>query len=184
MKKFLVKIRKRLCFYILLFVKYLPFSSMIKVRSVCYSYLMKSMGSCNICDGVTILHPYNMKVGEKVSIHPYTYIVGEVNIGDNVGIAAQCSLIAQTHNFSDTSIPYKVQGVEDQPIYIGNDVWIGSGSTIKGGTKIGEGVIIGSGSVVSGEIPSYSVVAGNPARVFFDRKKIDFNKKIKTKLGE
>ena len=183
MKKFLVKTRNKLCLFVVLFVKYLPFSTIIKVRSVCYGYLMKSMGSCNICDGVTILNPYSMTVGDRVSIQPFTYIVGEVNIGDNVGIAAKCSLIAQTHNYSDTSIPYKMQGVEDKPIYIGNDVWIGTGSTILGGVKIGDGVIIGAGSVVSGEISPYSVVMGNPARVFFNRKKTDFHKNNQHKVG-
>ena len=51
LKKILVNTRKNLCLFIVLFVKYLPFSSIIKVRSVCYGYLMKSFGSCNICDG-------------------------------------------------------------------------------------------------------------------------------------
>lgn len=48
---------------------------------------------------------------------------------------------------------------------VGHDVWIGSGATILPGAQIGNGVIIGAGAVVSGRVPSYSVVAGNPGRV-------------------
>lgn len=48
---------------------------------------------------------------------------------------------------------------------IGHDVWIGQGARILPGTQIGNGVIIGSGAVVGGVIPSYSIVAGNPAKV-------------------
>jgi len=177
MKNILLKIRKNLCLVIVLFIKYLPFNSMIKIRTFCYGYLMKSLGSCNICDGVTILNPNSMQIGNRVSIHPYTYIVGEVVIGDNVGIAAKCSIIAQTHNYSDTTIPFKMQGMVDQPIDIGNDVWIGTNSVILGGTKISDGVIVSAGSVVSGEIPPYSVVMGNPARVFYNRKKTVFDNK-------
>jgi len=137
---------------------------------------MKSAGNCSICDGVTILNPNIMQIGDRVSIHPHTYIVGEVIIGDNVGIAAKCSIIAQSHNYADSTIPFKMQGVSSKPICIGNDVWIGTNSVILGGTKIGDGVIIGAGSVVSGEISPYSVVMGNPARVFYNRKKTDFHK--------
>lgn len=48
---------------------------------------------------------------------------------------------------------------------IGNDVWIGTGTTILPGARIGDGVIIGAGSVVRGEIPPFSIVAGNPAQI-------------------
>lgn len=48
---------------------------------------------------------------------------------------------------------------------IGNDVWIGQGARILPGARIGDGVIVGTGAVVSGEVPPYSIVAGNPARV-------------------
>lgn len=48
---------------------------------------------------------------------------------------------------------------------IGNDVWIGQGARLLPGARIGDGTIIGSGSVVGGEVPPYSIVAGNPARV-------------------
>jgi acetyltransferase-like isoleucine patch superfamily enzyme len=177
MKNILIKIRKKLCLAIVLFIKYLPFNLMIKIRTFCYGYLMKSMGICNICDGVTIINPSSMQIGDRVSIHPYTYIVGEVVIGDNVGIAAKCSIIAQSHNYSDPLIPFKEQGIVNQPIFIGNDVWIGTNSVILGGVKIGDGVIIGAGSVVKREIPPYSVVMGNPARIAYNRKKTDFHKK-------
>lgn len=48
---------------------------------------------------------------------------------------------------------------------IGHDVWIGQGARIMPGAVIGNGVIIGAGSVVTGQIPDYAIVAGNPARV-------------------
>ena len=48
---------------------------------------------------------------------------------------------------------------------IGNDVWIGQGATILPGARIGDGVIVGAGSAVSGDIPDYSIVAGNKAQV-------------------
>ena len=69
-----MKIMRNFSLVILLLIKYLPFNSMIKIRAFCYSFLMKSFGSCKICDGVTILNPSSMIIGSRVSIHPYTYI--------------------------------------------------------------------------------------------------------------
>ncbi len=51
------------------------------------------------------------------------------------------------------------------PIRIGRNVWIGFDCCILPGTTIGEGAIIGARSVVSGNVPPFAVVAGNPARV-------------------
>jgi len=50
-------------------------------------------------------------------------------------------------------------------IDIGNDVWIGQKVTLLGGTRVGDGAIIGMHSVVAGEVPPYTIVAGNSAEV-------------------
>ena len=47
---------------------------------------------------------------------------------------------------------------------------IGPNVTIVGNTRIGKGCEIRAGAVVSGEIPSYSIVVGNPGRLAFNRK--------------
>lgn len=59
---------------------------------------------------------------------------------------------------------------------IGHDVWIGYDATIMPGVTIGNGAIIASKSVVSSDVPPYSIVAGNPAKVIkyrFDQAVID-----------
>ena len=59
---------------------------------------------------------------------------------------------------------------------IGHDVWIGYNATIMPGVKIGSGAIIASKSVVTCDVPAYSVVGGNPAKVIktrFDDKTIN-----------
>jgi virginiamycin A acetyltransferase len=46
---------------------------------------------------------------------------------------------------------------------IGNDCWIGAGAMILPGVRLGDGVIVGAGAVVSGHVPDFHIVAGNPA---------------------
>ncbi len=61
-------------------------------------------------------------------------------------------------------------------VSVGNDVWIGYGSTILSGVTIGDGAIVAAGSVVVNDVPSYAVVGGVPARVIkyrFDDDTID-----------
>lgn len=48
---------------------------------------------------------------------------------------------------------------------LGHDVWLGQGARVLPGARIGTGSIIGAGAVVSGEIPPYSIVTGNPGSV-------------------
>lgn len=50
-------------------------------------------------------------------------------------------------------------------ITIGNDVWIGASSIVLSGVTIGNGAIIGAGSIVTKDVPSYAIVAGNPAKI-------------------
>ena len=56
---------------------------------------------------------------------------------------------------------YKVS----KPVRIGNHVWICEGATIMQGVKIGDGAIIGAHAVVYSNVPAYTMVSGNPAKV-------------------
>lgn len=51
------------------------------------------------------------------------------------------------------------------PVQICRGAWIGARSIILKGVTIGEGAIVGAGSVVTKDVPSFSIAAGNPARV-------------------
>jgi len=63
-----------------------------------------------------------------------------------------------------------VEQIEDSPLRIGHDVWIGSDVLILPGCKhIGDGAIVGAGAVVTRDVPAYTVFAGNPARLVRER---------------
>lgn len=57
------------------------------------------------------------------------------------------------------------RGVAIKPVRIGAKAWIGFGASILKGVSVGEGAVVGANSVVTRDVPAYSVVAGNPARV-------------------
>jgi virginiamycin A acetyltransferase len=64
--------------------------------------------------------------------------------------------------------PETMMGYIDLPFkdtVVGNDVWIGHNATIMPGVQVGDGAIVATGTVVSKDVPAFSVVAGNPARV-------------------
>lgn len=102
-------------------------------------------------------------VGGRVVIRAGT----EVNIGKHVLIASN-ALIS-----GDPGHPFDAVERRSQPapaetltkITIGDDVWLAYNVTVLGKVTIGEGSIVAAGSVVTKDIPPYSLVAGNPARV-------------------
>ena len=63
-------------------------------------------------------------------------------------------------------------------VLIGNDVWIGLNAIILSGVQIGNGAVIGAGSVVVKNVPAYSIVAGNPAKVIGSRFSIEIIAKL------
>lgn len=55
--------------------------------------------------------------------------------------------------------------IPNAPVVLEDHCWIGYGSAILKGIRIGEGAIVGAGSVVVKDVPAWTIVAGNPARV-------------------
>ena len=64
----------------------------------------------------------------------------------------------------------------DGPIIVGNNVWIGANVTVLPGVSIGDDAVIGAGSVVTKNIPSGVLAAGNPCRVIRELTEDDKNK--------
>ena len=54
-------------------------------------------------------------------------------------------------------------------IVIGNDVWIGMNAKIMSGVKIGDGAVVAANSVVTKDVPEYTIVGGNPAKIIKKR---------------
>lgn len=90
---------------------------------------------------------------------------GKVTIGNYFHSGSGCLIFTQNHNYEGEMIPYDFTYIS-KDVEIGDFVWLGANVMLLPGTKIGEGAIIQAGSVVHGEIPSYAIVGGNPAKVF------------------
>ncbi len=89
--------------------------------------------------------------------------VAPVTIGDNVLFGPAVQIYTAGHPISASE---RRKGIEfAKPITIGSDSWIGGGSIICPGVSIGDRAVIGAGSVVTRDIPSDVVAAGNPARI-------------------
>lgn len=113
-------------------------------------------------------------IGLNVSIldHPRMDRV-LVDIGDRVAIAPGVTLIAYSGpNQSRLNYePYvKENLIEEKPVVVKDDAWIGAGAVICPGVTIGEGAIVGAGAVVLNNVPPYVIVAGVPARWLRDLK--------------
>ena len=111
----------------------------------------------------------DLTIGADCSINPYAVVRGEIRMGDGVRIGAHASILGFNHRMSN-DLPIHEQGTWSKGITLGDDVWIGSNTTILDGVTVGDHVIIGAGAVVTKSVPDWAVVAGNPARVIRDRR--------------
>ena len=93
-----------------------------------------------------------MRVGKKVLIAAYTYLVG----GD--------------HLYDRVDIPVLDQGRTARGIDVGDHVWLGAHVVVTDGSRIGRDAIVGAGAVVVGEIPDFAIAVGTPAKVVRDRR--------------
>lgn len=116
---------------------------------------------------------------ENNVLYNYDFTKVKLIIGKFCAIAAETKFIMTGDHKLDaiSTYPFPIfqQGWEEAfshdefpvkgDINVGNDVWFGYRCLIKGGVKIGDGAIIAANSTVVKDVPAYSIVAGNPAKV-------------------
>lgn len=108
---------------------------------------------------------YNISVGDNFFSNHNVYFTDgvKITIGDNVFIGPNCCLTTAEHAIDAGQ---RIAGMEiAKPITIGNNVWLGAGTTVLAGVTIGDNTIIGAGSVVKKSIPSNVIAVGVPCRV-------------------
>ena len=127
--------------------------------------------TCIECSGTLKNLGKGLIIGNNVGLgtHGFFGCAGGIEIGDDTIFGNYVSLHSENHNYADTHIPIRLQGVNRKGIKIGKDCWIGSKTTILDGTEIGEGCIIAAGAVVRGKIESYSIIGGVPAKTIKKR---------------
>jgi phosphonate metabolism protein (transferase hexapeptide repeat family) len=136
-----------------------------------------------------------------VMIDDYSYVVNDSQI-TYTSIGRFCSIAAMTRinpgnhpmqratqsHFTYRSSAY-FPGEQDDTeffawrrqhhVHIGHDVWIGHGAIILPGRNVGTGAVIAAGAIVTKDVPAYTIVAGNPARIVRRR----FDERTAERLG-
>lgn len=110
-----------------------------------------------------------VRVGSFTAINETAYMdvnhqMNMTTVNDMIPFNAQNKAKFDEKCLSDSKNPYVVN---EKPLTIGNDVWIGANVFINSSTvtSIGDGAIIGAGAVVLEDVPPYAIVVGVPAKI-------------------
>ena len=145
---------------------------------------------------LSLLKKKGIRIGEgTIFFDPINTVVDIQNpklltIGKNVRVTSGVTILTHDFSWSVVAGVYGdcIGGVA--PVDIGDNVFIGTQSTILMGSKIGDNVIIGANSVVSGILDSNSVYAGNPAKKlmtldeFYQKRKMNEKQRIQTVISK
>lgn len=112
-----------------------------------------------------------LKIGQNCAFGAYNHITcaNKLIIGDYCLTGKWVTITDNSHGETDYDSlcmpPGKRPVTSKGPVIIGNNVWIGDKATILPGVTIGDGVVVAANAVVTKDVPAYSVVGGNPARI-------------------
>ena len=151
------------------------------INNKIHSYKLKNIKSnrlslkSQISKGFKIIRKDNLIIEDYVYIGPNSFIscFGKVTIKRGTIIGPRIVIHTANHNYINEikAIPYDSE-LLIKDVIIEENVWIGDSVIILPGITIGEGSIIAAGSVVVKDIPKFSIVGGNPAKVIKERPNI------------
>ena len=111
-------------------------------------------------------------LGKNIGIGSNSFLgcAGGIEIGEDTIIGNYVSFHAENHNYSDPTLPIRMQGVSHSGIKVGKGCWIGAKATILDGAVIEDGCIIAAGAlVIQGRYQANCIYGGVPARVLKSR---------------
>ena len=123
-------------------------------------------------------HGGRISIGESCFVGPGARVwsASLIQIGNRVLISHNVNIFdslthplsprkrhAQFQAIASTGHPQSIE-LDEEPVNIADDVWIGAGATILKGVAIGACAVVGAGAVVTHDVPAATIVAGNPAK--------------------
>lgn len=135
------------------------------------------IGRNSILEAWTIKHKIKassntqISIGNNVSLGEYCHItaIDKIAIGNNLLAGRFVTITDNSHGLTDyetLKIPPLYRSVVSKgPVVIKDNVWIGDKVTILPNVTIGEGAVIAANAVVTKDVPPFSVVGGNPAKM-------------------
>lgn len=143
-----------------------------KFRALMASRLFDFAGeNINIQPNVHFGNGTKLRIGHHSGIgaNSRLTLADTITIGNNVMIGPEVIIMTSGHHYLNSDKLMRLQGQYSRPVQVGDDVWIGGRAIIMPGIVIGNGAVIGAGAIVTKNVDSYTVVAGNPAKVIKKR---------------
>jgi len=119
-----------------------------------------------IFPSVRIFAPWMLEVGDEVTLswNVTVFNVAPILIGDRSIISQNAHLCAGNHDFRKPELPFR-----NRPIHIESDSWVCSDAFVGPGITLGRLCVVGARAVVTKDVPSRAVLAGNPAKQVAER---------------
>lgn len=114
----------------------------------------------------------HVEIGDRTRLGMANVIIGPIKIGSDIMFAQNIVCSGLNHTYEDITMPIADQKVTTSLITIEDEVWIGANAVITAGVTVGKHSVVAGGSVVTKDVPPYSIVGGNPAKLLKQ-----FNKK-------
>lgn len=123
-------------------------------------------GAPFVSQSANIKMPWNLVLEDRACLgaNCNIYNLARVTLRNKAVIAQEVYVCCGTHDFDDEALPLVIG-----EIVVGEDAFIGARAFLMPGIEIGEGAVVGACSVVTKDVPSHTVVAGNPAKVVASR---------------
>lgn len=139
------------------------------IRKAALAYILKHCDKDSLVSFGVLFSQQDTRIMEGVYLGPNCNI-GKCTIEPNCLLGSNVHIMSgkKQHDFSNPDAAIKDQGGIFENVTIGEDTWIGNGALIM--SNVGKKCVIGAGAVVTEDIPDYSIVAGNPAKVIKTRK--------------
>jgi len=144
--------------------QYISIGENVNIGSFCRITVSTEFGGYK----VKTKNKVRLKIGNHVDLGHNTFISANnsIEIGSHVIMAPYVFITDHDHGFMQVDKHLHQQPLtENGYVKIGDNVLIGTKSSILKNVKIGDHVVIGANSVVTKTVPAYSVVAGNPAKI-------------------
>lgn len=104
-------------------------------------------------------------IGSNNLIGMSNTLIGPLHFGNNIITAQHVVISGLNHGYENVDIPIKDQPCTTGLIVIEDDCWLGANVVITAGVTIGKHAIVAAGSVVTKNVPPYTIVGGNPAKL-------------------